>query len=424
MADDWLRGVESGFQSSLQMQQLRSQNSLRRLQEQQIAQGIALKLQENNLSIQFRADMAKAISAAQEASSPKVTVRGPEDPNNTGMAPPLIVVDNPNPMRKVDAAMQFITPVIAQYQPEKLGTFVNDLLLNEVRMQNEQNFTPTAGQVTTPSGKSIDFVKTSPRSAQLVVDPTVENLQDPQTGRNISVLRTGTSGAKVIPQDIANRQVTQWALNHAPELMQMDEHGRAFLPPEKFNEAARRAGIPTGVKTDMLNQIATTAGAFEVGRKLLPLLTPENVGVRGAVSRKLVESGVAQMFPEMKIGSATETLSVASNFRAGLVRALRSDSNINKDEREQIIEGLPTPENMLSSVQDSKIKLATQLELAAIKSRAAANALGKQITPFFLTAQEIEQMIDSKSITPEEGAKIWNADAWNLIEQIRSEIQR
>jgi hypothetical protein len=64
------------------------------------------------------------------------------------------------------------------------------------------------------------------------------------------------------------------------------------------------------------------------------------------------------------------------------------------------------------------------LELAAIKSRAAANTLGRQITPFFLKINEIEQMVISNSITPEEGAALWNNNAWHLVEQIRSDVQR
>jgi hypothetical protein len=155
---------------------------------------------------------------------------------------------------------------------------------------------------------------------------------------------------------------------------------------------------------------------------VLPLLTPENVGVRGAVSR-LKESALGQINPNMKVGSSTEMLATSKAFMAGLVRALRSDGNIGIQEREELIAGMPTPDKLLSSVQDSKVKLAAQLELAAIKSRASANNLGKPITPYFLKIEEIEQMIASGQLTAEEAAKLWQGNAWNLINTIRTQVQ-
>jgi hypothetical protein len=301
-----------------------------------------------------------------------------------------------------------------------------------VRMMREMaldSFKPTAGTITMPDGTAQQYVNTSRNQAQLVTQPEIQNITNPATGAVTPMVRTGPNSFRPIPQDIGARQqrtmVAKWALENAPELMTMDpETGFASLPPENFNEAARRSGIPGAVKTQLTEQMQGAASAFEVGRKLLPLLTPENVGVRGMIGRKIEEQGLAQLFPGMKIGSATETLSVASNFRAGLVRALRSDGNINKDEREQIIEGLPTPDQMLSSVQDSKVKLAAQIEMAAMKSRAAANALGRPITSFFLKPNEIEQMIGSGQLTGEQAAQLWSQNAWNLIAEIRKEVQK
>jgi hypothetical protein len=228
----------------------------------------------------------------------------------------------------------------------------------------------------------------------------------------------------VLPQDVAARQQTSWALKNAPELMKLDEQGRAFLPPENFNEAARRSGLGQSFKTQMTEQIHAANKTFAVGMKLLPLLTPENVGVRGAVARRVQEAGLGQFFPEMKVGSASETQAVVSNFRASLVRALRSDGNIGIQEREELIQGMPTPDRLISSVQDSKVKLATQLELAGIASRSAANSKGVPITPFWLKPEEIKQLIISKQITEDEGIEMWNGNAWNLINTIRSQVQK
>ena len=132
-----------------------------------------------------------------------------------------------------------------------------------------------------------------------------------------------------LAQDISQRQLTKWAIDKAPELMEMRDDGTAFLPPQNFNEAARRSGLGQTFKTQMLEQIAATAGAFETGQKLLPLLTPENVGVRGAVSR-LKDAAIGQINPNMKTGTSSEMLATSKAFMAGLVRALRSDGNSNE----------------------------------------------------------------------------------------------
>lgn len=390
--------------------------AVRRVQEQAAVQQMQFLMEQRNLEIQERADMAKAVQSAQMATMPTVMVPGP---NGEGS----FEVPNPQPLSQEEAAFRFVLPTVAKYRPDKVPNVIESIATAKYR-----NFNPRGEQVTLPGGGTVQGIRTSPNQFTPVIDPTVQTLQRPD-GSTVDVIRSGTSGVRPIPQDIGARQqktmMAKWALENAPELMVIDpDTGFASLPPENFNEAARRSGIPSAVKTQMNEQMVNAAAAFDVGRKLMPLLTPQNVGVPGAFQRTIVDKGLAQVFPQMRIGTSTEMLSVASNFRAGLVRALRSDGNINKDEREQIIEGLPTPDQMMSSVQDSKVKLATQIELAAIKSRSAANTLGKPITPFYLNLPEIEQMVGSGSVTPEEGAQLWNSSAWNFIDTIRADVQK
>lgn len=127
MADnDILQGFQLGFQSSLQRQRLKSDAALQRLREQQIAQVMALRMQENALAIQERADMAKAVSAAQMAASPTVLVPG-FDGEGTYEAP------NPQPMSQGDAAVQFVLPVIAKYRPQAVPQTLQGIALMESR---------------------------------------------------------------------------------------------------------------------------------------------------------------------------------------------------------------------------------------------------------------------------------------------------
>jgi hypothetical protein len=414
MAGEILEGFQVGLNASLRIQELRSQKAAQAARERAVAQEMALIMEKRNTMIQYRADMEKAIGSAQMVSGSTVPVFGPN--GAVGSVP------NPNPISTEDAAFQHVLPVVARYEPDKVPEVLRGIATAKYQQDQRQEFTPTAGEVQTPDGRRIPFVKTSPRSAQLVGESTVETVNDPSTGKQVTGVRSATGGFKPLPQNIEQRQIAKWAMDRAPELMVMRDDGTAYLPPENFNEAARRSGLGQTFKTQMLEQMAATQGAFETGQKLLPLLTPENVGVRGAVSR-LKESALGQINPNMKVGSSTEMLATSKAFMAGLVRALRSDGNIGIQEREELIAGMPTPDKLLSSVQDSKVKLAAQLELAAIKSRASANNLGKPITPYFLKIEEIEQMIASGQLTAEEAAKLWQGNAWNLINTIRTQVQ-
>jgi hypothetical protein len=253
------------------MQELRSEAALRRLREQAAAEELRMNIEKNNLAIQERADMQKAVRAAQDVSSPTIMVPG-VDGSGTFEIP------NPNPLTKEQAAMRFVLPVVAQYRPDKVPDFLEGVALAEYRKKTE-NFQPSGKTITLPqSGRVVEGIQTSPNTFTPVIEPEITQKVDPATGRPVSILRTGTSSARTIPTDVEGRQqrvgLTKWALQNAPELMETDENGMVFLPPEKFNEAARRSGIPGAVKTSMAEQMAATAGAFEVGRKLLPLLTP------------------------------------------------------------------------------------------------------------------------------------------------------
>lgn len=401
--------------AALRMQELRSEQAARAARERAVVQEMAITMEKRNHEIQYRADMAKAVNAARMESSEEILVPGLDGAGTFS-------IPNPKRLTDVQAAMKHILPVVAAREPEKVPAVLEGIMRAEYQQEQRQNFTPTAGSVQTPDGRQIPFVKTSPRSAQLVGESTIQTITDPTTGKAVTGVQSATGGFKPLAQDISQRQLTKWAIDKAPELMEMRDDGTAFLPPQNFNEAARRANLGQSFKTQMLEQMQATAGAFETGQKLLPLLTPENVGVRGAVSR-LKEATVGQVIPGMKVGTSSEMLATAKAFMAGLVRALRSDGNIGIQEREELIAGMPTPDKLLSSVQDSKVKLATQIELAAIKSRASANALGKPITPFFLKLEEIEQMVGSGQFTAEEAAKLWQNNAWNLIGTIRAQVQ-
>lgn len=299
----------------------------------------------------------------------------------------------------------------------------------------ENGFSPSIITLKDPNtGKDVSIVKTGPKSSRPLTNtpdftPEIISVSNPVTGEQVPILKKGPRSAQPIAQDAGKRQehmaMLNWALKNAPDLMKIDEStGQAFLPPENFTEASKRASLTTSTKGKNEQQMQDTESVFYFGKKLLPLLTSENVGVRGAISRNLIENGAGMLFPWMKIGEATETLSVAKEFNAALIKTLRSDGNIAEAERKSIEGALPSAEQLLKSPQAAKIQLATQLERAGTLSRVSAQRLGKPVAPFFMTWDELRKLVADGKISFEESKRLWDNNAWKMIDSIKAEVQR
>lgn len=175
MADnDILQGFQLGFQSSMRMQEFKSQSALRRLQERAAAEGLRMKIEENQLQNQFRAEMTTAAQAMQDSMSEEIMVpmQGQEDLGD--MAPPLMPMKNPAPMRRIDAFTQFMLPVITKYQPDKAGPIYNDVMMNEVRAETAESLNAqreSATQVNQARVKEIGERITQLQQGKQGVDP-------------------------------------------------------------------------------------------------------------------------------------------------------------------------------------------------------------------------------------------------------------
>lgn len=447
--------VGSSLDRQMRRQEMTSRDAERQVRERLLAdqaQKIEIAQQKHELASK---ELGAAASEAAIMAAPYLDI--PPAPGEEG---PSNRVENPNRTTFYEAYMQKVAPLIAKHYPEKTA----DIFTSAERMKSldalaelnaskgkdlaTQPSGPTFSQIPNPVTKKDDLVFMPGRGKgvnQLVTPPTIEEGINPATQQPFGYLQSAKGIPKVLPSsDIEARQnraaVTQWALKNAPELMKVDpsDPTKITLPSENFEEAAKRAGLPVGTRAKMEQTVTEAENVFRVGQQLLPLLTPENTGIRGAVARKLVEGGLAEVFPGMKIGSATETLAIASRFRAGLTRALRSDSNIAEAERESIIEGIPDPKALLGSSQQGKILLAAQLESAGVLSRATSQKLGKPITPFFMKPEEIADglakvkaalasgqiTLDQAKAAADKAKEARDNNAWTLIQAIREQVQR
>lgn len=175
-------------------------------------------------------------------------------------------------------------------------------LTNIQSLGGTTEFTPSTGTVTNPvTQEQIPYVKTSRGGAQLLIEPTVESFTDPSTGQRRSMLRTGASGARVLPEDVGTRQVaqakrqneaaiTKWALDNRPDLLARGEDGVYRLPQERFDEVATLARTAPTVRADAQKKTASiTTGLAELDRAEQVIRgVPEAFGALG-IAKEAVE---------------------------------------------------------------------------------------------------------------------------------------
>lgn len=118
--------ANAAFANGLRLQELKSQDAARRVQEKATAQAMAMKLEEHNQMVQYRADLAKGVAAAELASSPTVAIPG------------LGLLPNPNPMAQDSAYMRFVVPTVMQNDPKAGIGILENIALRRVQMAREQ----------------------------------------------------------------------------------------------------------------------------------------------------------------------------------------------------------------------------------------------------------------------------------------------
>lgn len=398
--DAWLQGISIGagiasdaMNRNLRMQELRSMQAMRQLQERQTAEAMRLQLEQANLATQYRADMEKAMQQTQLETSPVIPIPGS----------PFGVAPNPSQLSMDRALLKNVAPVIGKYNPDKLGPFVQDVAM----LQYRQN----------------------------AMQPEVKTVTDEATGDQVSMIRTGPNSWSRVPESAAKRQeqafenqnrgkVLAFALKNAPELVEFDDRGQPKpMTEENYRIAAQRAGLTGATKTREEQKQTTGSTVFNIGKRLAPLLTQENTGVRG-MARRAFDSIKGQLGDDVKISNASETVSVAKQFQSAMIKSMMSDSNIAEAERKKIESAMPAPDAWFKSAQDARISLASALELMGTTSRAGAESLGKPIRSEWLTPVEIRDKLASKEISMEQARELMNNNGWVLINMLKQSQQQ
>lgn len=414
------------FDNAMRMQQFQSEAAMRRLQEQQLAQQIELATRKYEQQVQDRANAAKAAAAYELYSQPTITenveLAGPPEPGGQplGTAP----VRMPNPAYIEDAGLRYIKAA-GPYasDPEKLLLDAATVRVKQMQEKQEAPFKPSIVPVPIPgSSESALFGYTSPKSGQYVAGD-LQFETDPATGQRfyrdspVGRVKQDVQGAQAARQAAAAQQRMA---ESAPDLSVPNPQapGLRTIPERNFEKFAQRESITPGTRSKIEQQQLEVSNVFRAGKELSRLLTPENVGLRGNVSR-LWDGIASQINPDHKIGTATDASTVAAQFRAGVIRGMRSDSNIAEHERQTLEDAMPQVNNFLKGPAQAKSTLARILKQWGEKSRENAQTLGKPVFPQWLTKDEVTSMYAQGLISREEADALRDSNGWALIESLQ-----
>lgn len=360
--------------STIRMQQLRSEQALRQLDERIKAQQLAYAMEAHDLQVQERADLTKAMARVQAETAPQM-FQPPMDPSQIGM------LALPEAEREVPGApmaqtlVKHIFPIVQKYHPDKASDWLADITLYDQRSR--------------------------------MSNPEMREVVDPVTGQKRSMARTGPNSWQLVQPDVAQRQqaafsraemgkMVDWVRKERPDLLgqlQRDGAGNLQVPQELIGEVAKQAGITTKTRTDLEAAEIGADNVFALGKELLPLINERTTGAKAEAKRALQRWGITALIPALDDPEISEAEAVGRTFTAGVIRALRSDGNINKDEVAALTHAAETIN--WQTEKGGKTKLASVIRRAADASRRAAQKKGTPVNPLFLTREEIRARVES-----------------------------
>ena len=183
-----------------------------------------------------------------------------------------------------------------------------------------------------------------------------------------------------------------------------------------------KSGITGATQTKAEATMNTGENLVSRARTLSKLLRPENVGPRGFFNRA-ADQFLPNVIPGWKVGDAVEAQTVAGEFQAGVIRLFMSDSNIAKDERNNLVKLVPNPTSFFgSSAPTEKLKLAQVLLDAGQMSRRAAALKKAPITESWLKQNEIQAMWERGEIDDEKATQLLQNSGWALIAELRAQV--
>ena len=130
--------------------------------------------------------------------------------------------------------------------------------------------------------------------------------------------------------------------------------------------------------------------ALSMLKKLDGQLREEDVGVSGWVGRRLIDQGLAQVFPNMADPERISSQTMLTNAREIAMKALTADTRITEADAKRMMTFLPSDE-ALTSLTSEKVKIKTIRDSMRNLGRQMAIEVGDPIPMYSYTSEELQQ---------------------------------
>ncbi len=269
------------------------------------------------------------------------------------------------------------------------------------------------------------------------MSPEAKTVTDPVTGKPITMVRTGPNSWSKVAENALDRQqqiiterqqdkLVDWVREKGPQYMHLLQRdpatGRLTVPDDVRDQVAKVAGLTTATKAGLEQTEIGSENLVDIGRKLLPLINDDTVGVKGELTRAANRFGLTMIMPSLDNPDVAEADSMGRQFTSRVIRTLRSDSNINERE----VRSLETAADAIhwTTPRDAKRRVSVFLRDAADVARRAAAKQGKPAAPVFQSYDDIRKEVVAGRLTPAEGAERYTNTADSLADLARKQSEQ
>jgi hypothetical protein len=252
------------------------------------------------------------------------------------------------------------------------------------------------------------------KQKQASVKPEIMSVPDPETGENISMVRTGPNSWSRVSEQRDSvlqdkvRLAGQTAVRSAQlrgivdptqlELIKADAEASAVVPGGEamevfdpktgqptFRVTRGGAGGKAAADPGALTPTNTTKAQqdFQSGQRLLsaterliPLISSETFGPQAFINSVLKDDLLGNVFPFLVSGKRQDAAVIAGDVRSAMIQSMKSDSNVAQVEIDKLEKMFPEPSKLLDSPKKAELLTKSVAKLAASRVLLSGKKLG------------------------------------------------
>jgi hypothetical protein len=252
------------------------------------------------------------------------------------------------------------------------------------------------------------------KQKQASVKPEIMSVPDPETGENISMVRTGPNSWSRVSEQRDSvlqdkvRLAGQTAVRSAQlrgivdptqlELIKADAEASAVVPGGEAMEvfdpktgqptfrvtrggaggkAAADPGALTPTNTTKMQQdFQSGQRLLAATERLLPLISSETFGPQAFINSVLKDDLLGNVFPFLVSGKRQDAAVIAGDVRSAMIQSMKSDSNVAQVEIDKLEKMFPEPSQLLDSPKKAELLTKSVAKLAASRVLLSGKKLG------------------------------------------------